>query len=120
MPKVYEVKIRSTPTVSELARLRAGLCLKSGAQLAPCKIVLLKAGANSWYKVTLTQGKNRQIREMFESVGHPVVKLRRIRIGFLTNHGLAVGQYRHLSPEEVRRVLRLGNRVQAKESQESH
>jgi 23S rRNA pseudouridine2605 synthase len=107
MPKVYEVKVRSTPLAPELARLREGLRLKSGVRLEPCKIVSLKAGANSWYEVTLIQGKNRQIRDMFESIGHPVIKLRRTRIGFLTNHGLAVGQYRSLTPAEVERILRL-------------
>lgn len=111
MPKVYEVKARSTPTWTEIARLREGLRLKSGVRLAPCKIVLLKESVNSWYEVTLIQGKNRQIRDMFESIGHPVVKLRRTRIGFLTNHGLAVGQYRSLTPSEVERVLRLRTRA---------
>jgi pseudouridine synthase len=107
MPKVYEVKVRSTPSAPDLARLREGLRLRSGVRLAPCRIVPLKASANSWYEVTLIQGKNRQIRDMFESIGHPVIKLRRTRIGFLTNHGLAVGQYRSLTPGEVERILQL-------------
>jgi len=73
-------------------------------QLARCKIVPLKEGTHSWFEVTLTQGKNRQIRDMFEEIGHPVLKLRRVRIGFLTDRGLAVGQYRNLTLEEVQRV----------------
>ena len=108
LPKVYEVKVRSTPTGLELARLRDGLRLNTGEKLAPCKITPIKESANSWYEVTLTQGKNRQIREMFESIGHPVVKLRRTRIGFLTDKGLAVGQYRNLSGPEVLHILRMG------------
>ncbi len=108
MPKVYQVKVRSAAGGSELDRLREGIRLKTGIRLAPCKVVPLKEGTNSWYEVTLTQGKNRQIRDMFEAIGHPVVKLRRIRIGFLTDNGLAVGQYRRLSAREVGRVLRLG------------
>jgi len=76
-------------------------------QLARCKVEPMKEGANGWYEVTLYQGKNRQIREMFEAIGHPVLKLRRIRIGFLTDHGLAVGQYRHLTAREIERVLHL-------------
>jgi len=111
LPKVYEVKVRSTPSVPELARLREGLRLKSGVQLAPCKITPIKESANSWYEVTLTQGKNRQIRDMFESIGYPVLKLRRTRIGFLTDHGLAIGRYRFLTPVEVLRVLRLGKGI---------
>jgi 23S rRNA pseudouridine2605 synthase len=107
LPKVYEVKVRSTPTATELGWLREGLRLKSGVQLARCKIEPLKAAANSWYVVTLIQGKNRQIRDMFEAIDHPVVKLRRIRIGFLTDQGLGIGKYRHLTPVEVDRILRL-------------
>jgi len=101
---VYHVKVRSTPGAPELTRLREGLRLTSGVQLARCKIVPLKEGTHSWFEVTLTQGKNRQIRDMFEEIGHPVLKLRRVRIGFLTDRGLAVGQYRNLTLEEVQRV----------------
>jgi 23S rRNA pseudouridine2605 synthase len=107
MPKVYEVKVRSTPMAGELVKLRQGLRLKSGVQLERCKIEPMKEAANSWYEVTLIQGKNRQIRDMFEAIDHPVVKLRRIRIGFLTDHGLGIGKYRHLTPLEVERILRL-------------
>ncbi len=111
MPKVYEVKVRSKPDGPELSRLREGIRLRSGVKLAPCKIVPIKEGINSWYEVTLTQGKNRQVREMFEAIRHPVAKLRRTRIGFLTNYGLAVGQYRHLTAGEVERILRLKTRT---------
>ncbi len=107
MAKVYEVKVRTTPKASDLSRLREGLHIRNGLQLAPCKVEPMKEGANTWYEVTLYQGKNRQIRDMFEAIGHPVLKLRRIRIGFLTNEGLAVGQYRHLSALEVSLILRL-------------
>lgn len=107
LPKVYQVKVKSVPAKSSLDRLREGIRLRTGARLARCKIVALKEGSNSWLEVTLTQGKNRQIREMFESIGHPVLKLRRIRIGFLTDRGLALGKYRFLTPNEVGRILRL-------------
>jgi 23S rRNA pseudouridine2605 synthase len=107
MPKVYQVKVRSVPSASELVQLREGLRLKTGVQLARCKIEPMKEGANTWYEVTLFQGKNRQIRDMFEAIGHPVLKLRRIRIGFLTDEGMAIGRHRHLTALEVQRILRL-------------
>ena len=110
MPKVYEVKVRSTPDESALARLRKGIKLPSGEKLAPCKIRLLRRGNNSWYEVTLTQGKNRQIREMFQCIGHPVIKLRRTRIGFLNAEGLPVGHYRYLTKQEVERIFQLAPR----------
>jgi 23S rRNA pseudouridine2605 synthase len=110
MPKVYQVKVHSTPNAMALSRLRRGLRLKSGVQLAPCKIEPIKQSANSWYELTLTQGKNRQIRDMFESIGHPVSKLRRVRIGFLTDRGLPVGKYRHLMAHEIERILQLAKK----------
>jgi 23S rRNA pseudouridine2605 synthase len=110
LPKVYQVKVKSAPAASSLEKLRRGARLKSGVRLASCRIVPIKEGIHSWYEVTLTQGKNRQIRDMFESIGHPVLKLRRIRIGFLSNRGLRVGRYRFLSPAEVERIKRMSKK----------
>jgi 23S rRNA pseudouridine2605 synthase len=110
LPKVYRVKVRSAPEEDALNRLRAGMRLRDGTQLAPCRITAAKKGNNSWFEVTLTQGKNRQIRQMFELIGHPVMKIRRTRIGFLTDEGLPTGGYRHLTPGEVSRILEAGAR----------
>lgn len=105
IPKVYKVKVRSKPEEKDLVKLREGIRLKSGIKLAPCRIEALGGDRNGWYEVTLTEGRNRQIREMFESVGSPVLKLRRIRIGFLTDRGLPVGRYRTLTGDEVERIF---------------
>lgn len=111
MPKVYQVKVRSKPEEREIEKLRKGIRLGSGIQLAPCRIIPLGGERNGWYEVTLTEGRNRQIREMFESVRNPVVKLRRIKIGFFTDRGLPVGKFRTLTPSEVARVFeRTGGR----------
>jgi 23S rRNA pseudouridine2605 synthase len=107
MPKLYQVKVRSTPDEATLNLLRAGLRLKSGITLEKCRIIPLKEGNNSWFEVTLTQGKNRQIRDMFEEAGFPVLKLKRRRIGFLTDDRLPLGHYRHLSAAEVQRILQI-------------
>jgi pseudouridine synthase len=111
IPKVYHVKVRAAPEKHTLDRLRAGIRLRDGTQLAPCRIVPLREGGNSWFEVTLTQGRNRQIRQMFELVGHPVMKIRRTRIGFLTDQGLDIGRYRFLTEREVARIMRLGARI---------
>jgi 23S rRNA pseudouridine2605 synthase len=105
-PKLYEVKVRSAPDRQALDRLRAGGRLTDGTRYRPVKIVVMKEGNNSWFEVTLTEGKNQQIRKMFDSIGHPVMKLRRRKIGFLTDAGLAPGRYRHLTAYEVSRILR--------------
>ena len=81
--KVYQVKVHSIPEESTLKSLRVGHRLPDGTRLAPCGIRILHTDRNTWLEVTLTQGKNREIRKMFESIGHPVSKLRRTRIGFL-------------------------------------
>jgi 23S rRNA pseudouridine2605 synthase len=111
-PKVYHVKVHGSPDALALRKLRNGLHLKSGVQLASCKIEPIKEGSNSWYEVTLTQGKNRQIREMFEAIGHPVSKLRRVRIGFLTDKGLSLGHHRNLTAIEIERIFSI-NRIEA-------
>jgi pseudouridine synthase len=96
------------PDASALKRLRAGICLRSGVRLASSKIIPIKEGNNTWLEVTLTEGKNRQIRDMFDETGHPVMKLRRTRIGFLNDEGLKPGQYRFLKAHEVARIFRIG------------
>jgi pseudouridine synthase len=108
LPKVYHVKVRSAPGEEALHRLREGIRLRDGSRLARCRIRPLKEGNNSWLEITLTQGKNRQIREMFKAIGNPVMKLRRTRIGFLTDHGVAPGRYRSLTKGEVERIMKLG------------
>ena len=105
VPKVYEVKVKSNPTEEDLDRLRQGLRLRDGTRYGACRITRLREGNNTWLEVTLTQGRNLQIRKMFEAIGCPVLKLRRRRIGFLTDDGLPVGRYRILSNEEVERLL---------------
>jgi 23S rRNA pseudouridine2605 synthase len=121
LPKVYQAKVKSKPQERDLERLRDGIHLRSGVILARCKIVALREeSSNCWYEVTLTQGKNRQIRDMFETIGHPVLKLRRVRIGFLTDEGLAVGHYRHLTSREVARIYRLGGAALHKPGERVH
>jgi 23S rRNA pseudouridine2605 synthase len=105
VPKVYEVKVKSTPAEDDLERLRQGVRLRDGTRYGACRITRLREGNHTWLEVTLTQGKNLQIRKMFESIGCPVLKLRRRRIGFLTDEGLPVGRYRILSSAEVERLL---------------
>jgi pseudouridine synthase len=106
--KVYHVKVRGIPDESVLEHLRAGSRLPDGTQLAPCRIRMFRQAQHAWLEVTLTQGRNQEIRRMFEAVEHPVLKLRRTRIGFLTDEGLRIGCSRFLTPQEVARALRLG------------
>jgi 23S rRNA pseudouridine2605 synthase len=105
--KVYQVKVKGEPNPEQLQRLRLGISLE-GKRTAPAEIKLLERtvkGGNCWYEVTLIQGKNQQIRKMFDLIGHSVTKLKRIRIGHLTDDKLPVGQYRELKRSEVQKFL---------------
>ena len=92
------------PTEQSIERLRRGVTLEDGTRTAPAEITLTgETETNAWYKVVLHEGRNQQIRRMFDSVGHSVIKLRRVRIGHLKDEGMRVGEFRLLTPEEVAR-----------------
>ena len=105
IPKVYQVKVSGHAAERDIARLRRGAYVEN-ERLAPCEIKLLKQGENPWYEVTLHQGRNQQIRRMFQWIGHPVEKLRRVRIGFLADEKLSPGQWRFLTENEVSQFKR--------------
>jgi len=110
--KVYEVKVKGVPTESGIARLRRGITLEDGTRTAPAKITLLnETQTNAWYEVSLHQGRNQQVRRMFELIGHSVLKLRRTRIGFLKDENLKIGYWRFLSPAEVARIMKKSPRL---------
>lgn len=105
IPKVYEVKTKGTPTNVAINKLRRGTVLEDGFKTAPAQIRELKGtDKNGWYEVTLYEGHNQQIRKMFDSIGHSVVKLRRIAIGNITEQGLAIGASRILTEQEVNEI----------------
>ena len=105
--KVYEVKVKGVPADSGIERLRRGITLEDGTRTAPAKITKLnETKTNAWYEVLLHQGRNQQVRRMFELIGHSVLKLRRTRIGFLRDENLKIGYWRLLSPGEVARMMK--------------
>jgi len=105
--KVYEVKVKGVPAETGIARLRRGITLEDGTRTAPAKITKLhETQTNAWYEVSLHQGRNQQVRKMFELIGHSVLKLRRTRIGILRDEHLKPGHWRLLSPGEVSRIMK--------------
>ena len=113
--KVYEVKVKGVPSDEAIQRLRRGVKLDDGTRTAPAKIAKLhETATNAWYEVLLHQGRNQQVRRMFELIGHSVLKLRRVRIGFLTDENLKPGYWRSLSPSEVGRLMRARAKSQDK------
>jgi 23S rRNA pseudouridine2605 synthase len=105
IPKVYEVKVKGLPNDNAINKLRRGVVLDDGFKTAPAQIKVLKGtDKNGWYEVTLYEGHNQQIRKMFDSIGHSVVKLKRIAIGSINYDRLPVGAYRELDEEEVKNI----------------
>lgn len=116
--KTYEVKVKGRPSEAQLDRLRAGISLE-GRKTAPAQITSRpspvayrrrndddEGGENTWWVVRLTEGRTRQIREMFRHIGHPVQKLRRVSIGPLRDPDLPLGSVRELTPREVQALLK--------------
>ena len=107
MPRVYEAVVRGVPTPAELQRLAAGVTL-DGRRTAPAEVRLLPRGgtdrastADARVRLVLHEGRNRQVRRMFDAIGHPVRRLRRTRQGPLALGRLKPGQARDLTPAEV-------------------
>ncbi|MGH9934769.1 MAG: pseudouridine synthase [Blastocatellia bacterium] len=107
-PKVYEVKVKGKPSEYQIAMLERGVTVDR-KRTAPAAIRLMEESeTNAWYKVTLHEGRNQQIRKMFDHIGHSVIKLRRVAIGFLKKERLKPGEFRLLSEAEVKRFFKLG------------
>ncbi len=102
IPKVYEVKVKGLPNKNAINKLRRGILLEDGFKTAPAEIRELKStDKNGWYEVTLYEGHNQQIRKMFDAIAHSVVKLRRTKIGAVTDPHLKTGMSRKLTADEV-------------------
>ncbi|MGH9522295.1 MAG: pseudouridine synthase [Terriglobales bacterium] len=127
VPKTYLVKVSGQPKAEDIERLRRGVVLppvkkshplppKPGekrmgqprraqkpVKTAPAQIRVFREAENPWYEITLIEGRNRQIRRMFEQVGHHVEKIRRIKYGPLVLD-VEPGKYRELTAKEVERL----------------
>jgi 23S rRNA pseudouridine2605 synthase len=110
VPKTYLVKISGKPNEEALRRLRAGVTIELDTgrrvQTSPAKIRLAVDGPNPWYEVVLIEGRNRQIRRMFQAVGFLVEKIKRTQLGPLTLD-VPPGKYRPLTIREVAQLKNL-------------
>ena len=100
--KEYVAELEGSPSRAALRRLREGVELDDGTT-APARAALLEP---SVVRVTVHEGRNRQVRRMCDAVGHPVVRLIRTRIGPLVDRSLAPGAWRELTGDEVRSLQR--------------
>src|SRR6202166_4546055 len=118
--KTYLVKVSGKPTEAELEQLRRGVMIERGRRgeregrvmTQPARISLVRDTDNPWYEVVLTEGKNREIRKMFEEVGHFVEKVRRVGFGPLVLD-VPPGETRELNEEEVTQLKRAARKKAA-------
>lgn len=99
--KEYEALVSGSPTPEGLGRLEKGVRIE-GEMTAPAKIASVQAeGSATRAHIVIHEGKKRQVRRMFESIGHPVLYLKRVRVGGLLLGELPTGEWRELKKEEI-------------------
>jgi 23S rRNA pseudouridine2605 synthase len=115
--KTYLVKVSGVPPDSAIDQIRRGIMIDRGRLdevragrrdrviTAPAQVELVRGGDNPWYQLNLTEGRNRQLRKMFEEIGHHVEKIRRIGYGAL-RLDVPPGEFRELTPGEVMALSR--------------
>ena len=108
--RVYAARVRGVPDRHSLERLASGIPI-DGRKTAPARVRLTDragtdAGAQAVVEITIHEGRNRQVRRMFEAIGHPVVRLRRVRIGPIEDPQMPSGHWRDLTAAEVAKLQR--------------
>ncbi|WP_246942306.1 pseudouridine synthase [Bacillus pinisoli] len=104
--KVYIAKVKGIPTREQLRLLANGIKLEDGLT-APAKTKLISSDRKkntSIIQIIIHEGRNRQVRRMFEAIGCPVLKLKREQYGIMTLHNLRPGESRELTPHEVKQL----------------
>lgn len=108
VPKTYLVKIEGTITEAGLNPIRSGIEIEGGYVTKKCKAHIVETNREfTKIHVTITEGKNREIRKMFAAIGRDIMLLKRIKIGELTLRGLDRGAYRKLTRQEVAYLMNL-------------
>ncbi len=108
VPRIYEADVLGVPDAHDVDRLRRGLVV-DGRRTAPAQVSVKPRSARSGgatLVISVREGRNRQVRKMCESIGHPVDRLRRVAIGPIRDDRLKPGQWRDLTADEVKRLGR--------------
>lgn len=106
VPKTYYATVKGVPHGSLLEKLQRGIQLEDG-MTAPAEADYQDVDTENnvaTIRITIYEGRNRQVRRMFDAISHPVTRLRRVKFGELGLMNLARGQYRHLTPVEVKEL----------------
>jgi 23S rRNA pseudouridine2605 synthase len=117
--KTYHVKVRGVPEERLIEKLERGITIE-GKRTLPTEIERMKTTGkneeegNSWFEVKLREGRTQQIRKMFQAVGHPVSKLKRVAIGPIADPKLTPGVWRELTKQEVKMLATMKDLKPAK------
>ena len=102
IPKVYLAKVKGMPPEKAVERLRRGIAIDDERKVRAEVRMLRESKTNAWFEVILHEGRNQQVRRMFDAIGHSVIKLVRTRIGNLEEKNLKPGRWRKLNEREVK------------------
>ncbi len=104
VPKTYLVKVSGVLDDAQIRTLEAGVRLEDGLTRPAQVRKVRKTEENSWIELTISEGRTHQVKRMLEAVGHPVLKLKRLRFGPLKLGNLPIGEYRFLTDPEIHRL----------------
>jgi 23S rRNA pseudouridine2605 synthase len=99
--KEYMVKVKGLLTDGDIEAVRKGLLIDEAIVTVLSISETRRSGHNSWYKFVLHEGKNRIIRKIADALGHPVLRLRRVRIGHIKLGDLKPGKFKELAEDEI-------------------
>ncbi len=103
--KEYEALVSGHPQREKLEKLETGVMIE-GRKTSPAKLVFVRnKGDHTQVRIVLREGRKRQVRRMFQSIGHEVAYLKRVRVGMLGLGDLSVGEWRELGADEIRRLV---------------
>lgn len=115
VPKTYHATVKGVPHGSALEQLQKGIKLEDG-MTAPAEVEYHNVddtnSKEATISITIYEGRNRQVRRMFEAIGHKVIRLKRIKFGDVGLQGLARGKYRHLTPKEIQGLISAASKSQ--------
>ena len=111
VPRVYEVRVLGVPDAHDIERLAKGVTIE-GRRTDPAHVTLVpgRHEGHALLRITIAEGRNRQVRRMFDAIGHPVDYLRRVAIGPLKDSRLRPGQWRDLTETEVAALKKVASR----------
>lgn len=109
VPKTYHATVKGIPHGTALDKLKAGIKLEDG-MTAPAEVEykdIDEANKEAVISITIHEGRNRQVRRMFDAISHPVLRLKRISFGDIMLQNLKRGSYRHLTKDEINHLQQI-------------